>query len=115
MEENNILLPQLRKGMFEIGVLSLLMNKDMYGYEITEHFNRYPVYQIQNGTIYPILNRITRNGWAVTYWSEESKDKPKRKYYSITDEGREYLERSLIYITELYNVILRFGKESEIG
>ncbi|KXY40033.1 DNA-binding protein [Bacillus cereus] len=81
---------QLRKGVFEVAILSLISKKPMYGYEITSCLKKSTTFQIPNGSIYPILNRITENNWAVSYW-EESKDGPKRKYYFITNEGREIL------------------------
>lgn len=95
---------QLRKGVFEIAILSLISNRPMYGYEITNSLNQIPIFQIPNGSIYPILNRITKNNWAIAYW-EESQDGPKRKYYQITNEGNEILNNRLKDYQTVYNAL----------
>ncbi|MEW4226391.1 PadR family transcriptional regulator [Rossellomorea marisflavi] len=91
MENNDKWIVQIRKGVFEVAILSLIKSEAMYGYEITSELNKIPLFQLPNGSIYPILRRITKNNWATTYW-EDSHDGPKRKYYKITDEGMEILE-----------------------
>ena len=52
---------QFRKGVLEICVLTLISKKDMYGYEIVQNISK--VIEVNEGTIYPILRRLTKEGY----------------------------------------------------
>ncbi|MEF9951166.1 MAG: PadR family transcriptional regulator [Clostridium sp.] len=80
---------QLRKGVFEICVLTLVNNQDMYGYEIMETISRVMV--VKESTIYPVLRRLTAEGYFDTYM-RKSEEGPDRKYYRITLSGQEKLK-----------------------
>lgn len=80
---------QFRKGVIEMCVLSLIDTKDMYGYEIVQSIALYT--EINEGTIYPILRRLTKEGYFKTYLKESSSG-PARKYYSITPIGKIFLD-----------------------
>ena len=56
---------QLRKGVIEICVLTLINDRDMYGYEIVENISR--VMSVKESTIYPLLRRLTAEGNFETY------------------------------------------------
>ena len=77
---------QYKKGVLELCVLSLLYQKDRYGYEVSEHLSR--TIDIADGTVYPILRKLKSDGLVTTYLSEESGGPP-RKYYSLTELGKE--------------------------
>ena len=79
---------QFRKGIIEMCVLALIDKKDMYGYEIVQNIACYT--NINEGTVYPILRRLTLDGYFVTYL-KESMIGPARKYYHITERGKGYL------------------------
>ena len=81
---------QFRKGVLEICVLTLISKKDMYGYEIVQNISK--VIEVNEGTIYPILRRLTKEEYFETYILE-SNEGPARKYYKITDKGIENLYR----------------------
>ena len=81
---------QFRKGVLEICVLALISKNDMYGYEIVQNISR--VIDVNEGTIYPILRRLTKEGYFETYILE-SKEGPARKYYKITSLGNENLDK----------------------
>ena len=81
---------QFRKGVLEICVLTLISKKDMYGYEIVQNISK--VIEVNEGTIDPILRRLTKEEYFETYILE-SNEGPARKYYKITDKGRENLDR----------------------
>lgn len=83
---------QLKKGVMEIVVLSMLRRKDFYGYELVTEISRY--IEMSEGTIYPLLNRFKKDGLVDTYLAE-SHNGPPRKYYRITDTGREEYECSV--------------------
>lgn len=77
---------QYKKGVVELCVLSLLKKRDCYGYEISDYLSRH--IDISEGTVYPILRKLKADGLLTTYLQEESGGPP-RKYYSLTELGRE--------------------------
>ena len=79
---------QFRKGVLEICVLALISKKDMYGYEIVQNISK--VINVNEGTIYPILRRLTKDEYFESYILESSEG-PARKYYKITDNGKKLL------------------------
>lgn len=83
---------QFRKGVLEICVLTLISKKDMYGYEIVQNISK--VIDVNEGTIYPILRRLTKDEYFESYILESSEG-PARKYYKITTAGKNYLERMI--------------------
>lgn len=80
---------QFKKGVLEICVLALISKKDMYGYEIVQNISK--VIEVNEGTIYPLLRRLTKEEYFETYILE-STEGPARKYYKITDLGIENLK-----------------------
>jgi PadR family transcriptional regulator PadR len=81
---------QYKKGVLELCVLSLLIKRDCYGYEISEYLSNH--IDIADGTVYPILRKLKKEGILTTYMQEESGGPP-RKYYSLTTLGRETYEK----------------------
>lgn len=77
---------QFKKGVLELLVLSLLSDRDRYGYELVEEISAHV--DISEGTIYPLLRRLKSDGYVSTYL-KESQSGPPRKYYTLTDYGRE--------------------------
>ena len=80
---------QMRKGMLEFCILLLLRQGDAYASQIIEKLKQARLIVVE-GTLYPLLTRLKNDG-ALTYRWEESPSGPPRKYYSLTDEGRENL------------------------
>ncbi len=83
---------QFKKGVLELCVLSLLYKKDRYGYELVQKISNQIA--ISEGSVYPLLRRLTKEGYFTTYL-KESTEGPSRKYYQLTFKGREHLERLL--------------------
>jgi PadR family transcriptional regulator PadR len=77
---------QFKKGIIELCVLSLVKSRDYYGYELVEEISK--KVDIAEGTIYPILRRLTQENYFETYLQESSSGPP-RKYYRITQLGRD--------------------------
>lgn len=77
---------QLKKGVLGLCVLALLARGDSYAYEIASKLA--DAVDMGEGTIYPLMRRMQADGLVSTYL-EESPSGPPRKYYSITDTGRE--------------------------
>lgn len=77
---------QLKRGTLELCVLSILCNGDCYGYELVNKISG--CMQMTEGTIYPLMKRLKDNDLIDSY-IVESQEGPPRKYYRITDSGRE--------------------------
>ena len=104
---------QLKKGVLELCVLSVLSSKDCYGYELVNKISKY--ISISDGTIYPILRRLTKEGYFTTYL-KESLEGPPRKYYRLTNLGYEYkenLEREWLEFQNAVNNIIIGGYKGE--
>lgn len=79
---------QLKRGLLDICVLASIRDEDSYGYQIIKDVK--PYIEISESTLYPILRRL-EDGGALTVYSVEHNGRL-RKYYHITDAGREKLE-----------------------
>ena len=75
---------QFKKGVLELLVLLFASKKDRYGYELVEEISK--IVNVNEGTIYPILKRLTNEGYFETYL-KESTGGPSRKYYKLTVLG----------------------------
>ncbi len=84
--------PQFNKGVIEMLVLALVRSRDFYGYELVETISK--KIEISEGTIYPILRRLTQEKYFETYL-RESTEGPPRKYYKMTAEGRRETDKLL--------------------
>ena len=84
---------QFKKGILELCVLAVVRENDCYGYELVERISTH--IDIAEGTIYPLLRRLKRLGYFETYL-KESTEGPPRKYYRITDSGRQLTEEMLV-------------------
>lgn len=83
---------QFKKGVLELCVMSLLSKRDRYGYDVSEYLSRH--IDISDGTVYPILRKLKSDGMVTTYLVEESGGPP-RKYYSLTDLGKNELKQAM--------------------
>lgn len=79
---------QLKKGVLEMVVLSKIAEQDRYGYDIYQDISNNMA--ISESTIYPILRKLTTDGYCQTYL-RESTEGPPRKYFRITFKGEEQL------------------------
>ena len=83
---------QFKKGVLNLSVLVLLDKQDRYGYELVQKIS--DQISISEGSVYPLLRRLTKEGYFTTYL-QESTEGPPRKYYKLTDSGRNYLHAQL--------------------
>lgn len=81
---------QMRKGILEFCILKILSTKDKYSFEIIETLKKSKLLVVE-GTLYPLLTRL-KNGGLLEYRWEESSSGPPRKYYSITEDGKQFLK-----------------------
>lgn len=79
---------QFKKGALELCVLALLDKQDRYGYELVQKIS--DQIAISEGTVYPLLRRLKKEEYFTTYL-QESNEGPSRKYYKLTEKGRDYL------------------------
>ncbi|WP_127531269.1 PadR family transcriptional regulator [Paenibacillus kobensis] len=80
---------QFKKGVLDLCVLAMTAQEDRYGYELAVIISG--KFDIAVGSVYPILNRLTQEGYFTTYL-QESPGGPPRKYYRLSLEGRMKLE-----------------------
>ena len=78
---------QFKRGIIELCVLTELVQEDMYGYMIINNISQY--LDVNENTVYPILRRLTKENYCVTYLKESNLGAP-RKYYKVTKKGFEY-------------------------
>lgn len=88
---------QLLKGILEGCVLSIIMRGETYGYEILSQLEEAGFDNVGEGTLYPVLTRLDKNGY-ISCRKAKSPLGPIRKYYTITDIG----QQRLIYFKEDY-------------
>lgn len=99
---------QMRKGILEFCILSVLKEKDAYTSEILETLKNAKLLVVE-GTVYPLLTRLKNDGLLIYRW-EESTSGPPRKYYGITDLGitfYEELKETWIELSEAVNLITK--------
>ena len=89
MNEDNVKV-QMRKGILEYCILSVLSRGDSYAPKIISELKEAQMIIVE-GTLYPILTR-QKNAGLLTYRWEESPQGPPRKYYIITEKGKEQLQ-----------------------
>lgn len=80
---------ELVRSCTDLLILALLGNRPMYGYEILVNLSERGngEFEFQQGTLYPLLYRLEREGWIEGHWETPPTGK-KRKVYSLTNEGR---------------------------
>lgn len=85
------LLSQMRRGTLQYCVLALLAKEERYGFDLVRGLAEVDGMVTSEGTIYPLLSRLRRDGLVESSW-QESTAGPPRRYYRLTDAGRTALE-----------------------
>ena len=85
---------QLKKGVLELMVLQEISKRDLYGYELARILNEYYT-DVDVSSFYTILRRLKGKEYVSCYEGSISSG-PRRKYYQLTERGREYLEKQLV-------------------
>jgi PadR family transcriptional regulator len=88
-------LTQLRRGVLEFCVLSLLRDEELYGFDLVRRLADIDGMVTSEGTIYPLLSRLRRDGWVSSRWVE-SESGPPRRYYRSTPDGERALAAFVI-------------------
>jgi len=85
------LLAQMRRGTLQYCVLSLLADEERYGFDLVRGLAEMDGMVTSEGTIYPLLSRLRRDGLVESNW-QESPSGPPRRYYKLTSAGRSALD-----------------------
>lgn len=83
---------QLLKGILDACVMAIVEEQAVYGYELSQRLQKVGLPDISEGTIYPVLLRLQKNGF-IRGEMQPSASGPNRKYYFLTDSGKEELDR----------------------
>ena len=94
---------QMRKGVLEFCILSVLKEKDAYTSEILDTFKSAKLLVVE-GTVYPLLTRLKNDGLLNYRW-EESTSGPPRKYYRLTELGNDFLKELTVTWKELSEAV----------
>ncbi len=115
MSDEEQWIAQLRKGSLELCMLALLAREERYGYQIAQGLTESAGLAVGEGTIYPLLSRLQREGLITSQW-RESPAGPPRKYYSLTRIGRQALESQALAwerFSEAVNGILQEARNGK--
>ncbi len=91
---------QVRKGILELAILNAIGARRRYGYELVKDLVDSPVLGVTEGTVYPLLSRLRKQG-LITTELEESAEGPVRKYYGLTAAGRTLVRRMNAHFEQL--------------
>lgn len=83
---------QLWKGAAELAILALLERRESYGLQLLEEVRGREGLGLSGGTIYPLLNRLQKEGKISSLWVEDPGASHPRKYYGLTGDGRALLQ-----------------------
>ena len=98
---------QMRKGVLDLCILKALSATEWYGYALVKALVKVPGVGVAEGSIYPLLSRLKRQG-LVTTRLEESSEGPARKYYSATAEGRALALEMELHFSEMRRGVAAF-------
>lgn len=102
---------QMRKGLLDYCILRALRHGEWYGYALVKALVGIPGIGVAEGSIYPLLARLKKQGLVNTRL-EESNEGPARKYYQLTDMGRRYAEEMAIYFESMIRGVDTLEKKS---
>ena len=85
------LLSQLRRGALEYCVLALLAEQPRYGFDLVRSLGALDGMVTGEGTLYPLLSRLQKDGRVASSWRDSDTGGPPRKYYTVSAKGRRAL------------------------
>jgi PadR family transcriptional regulator PadR len=88
-------LGQLRRGVLEYCVLALLRAEPLYSVDVVHRLAGGYGMKVSEGTLYPMLSRLRREGRVDTFW-QESTNGPPRRYYALTEDGQRALAAFMV-------------------
>src|SRR5205814_6172821 len=99
---------ELLPGTLDMLVLQTLTLQSMHGYAIAQHIRRLSdsVLSVEQGSLYPALERLQRKGWVTSKWGE-TPTKRRARYYTITAAGRKQLGNEITSFDRVLGAIQR--------
>lgn len=98
----------IRKGLLEFALLRIISAQQVYAADILKKLNE-TTFATQEGTLYPLLSKMRREGFLEYEWIE-SESGPPRKYYKLTGEGKQRLKEIERYWQEISKTLQALGK-----
>lgn len=102
---------QVKKGTLSFLVLNAISKKELYGYELIEIIKSTTAIEIAEGTLYPLMNRLKKEGLTTSKWVEQESGIP-RKYYVLTEQGKVTLGQMKTYWEELETSIKKLSNNA---
>lgn len=104
---------EVLKGHIDTLILSILNKGDSYGYEIAKIVINETTFELKESTLYVSLKRLESKDLIKSYWGSDQGLGSRRKYYNITDEGKENLELKIQEWNFIQSVMNKFLKRGE--
>jgi PadR family transcriptional regulator, regulatory protein PadR len=101
---------QMRKGLLDFCILRALTDGEWYGYALVKALVAIPGVGVAEGSIYPLLSRLKKQGLVDTRL-EESSEGPARKYYRLTVSGRQQAEEMAVYFETMIRGMKTLAKQ----
>ena len=100
---------EMLKGTIDLLILSVLVRRDNYGYEISKAIKERTEgeFEIQEATLYLSLKRLEKQGAISAYWGDQSHG-GRRKYYTVTEEGQSMLKKMIADWEKTAEIVNRF-------
>lgn len=100
---------QIKKGILDMCVLHLIfVEKEIYGYDVIKKMKTY-FPEVNESTFYSILRRLNKNGYTEILFKDILSNGPPRKYYRLTESGKESLQISKNEWNNLLDIIKKIG------
>jgi PadR family transcriptional regulator PadR len=113
-EDKDRRITQLRKGILELAVMGVLYHERHYGYSLVRVLSESGSISLKEGTVYPILARLDRDGLVRSEWVESGQGPP-RKYYALTSSGRQLFDDLSQEFELLISLVQRKWTAAESG
>ena len=110
-EDRERRITQLRKGILELAIMGVLYDDRHYGYSLVRVLSEAGSISLKEGTVYPILGRLDRDGLVRSEWVESAQGPP-RKYYALTAAGRQLFDELRREFELLASLVQRKWKAS---
>lgn len=91
-----LVMSDIFRGFTDTIILSCLLKKDSYGYQINKHVTKatHSLFELKEATLYTTFRRLEEHQYITSYWGDEQTG-ARRRYYSITDKGKQLLEENI--------------------
>ena len=104
---------QIRKGYLELCILLLIRGQSrLYGFDILEQLSTAGL-EVKEGTLYPLLNRMSTDGMLTAVWDTEHVKGHPRKFYSLTPQGQRFLSEMNTEFERMVRIYKSLERKSE--